>query len=108
MLRPYSPYFFPQTARGVVILSERAERARAKDLLVDDCGTKGVPRPARAKELLLGRAPVRKEILRACGAVLAPCPPLPSGEGELSPSDRGARPRDPRHGDRSRPTCSLG
>ena len=38
-----------QDDRGVVILSERAERARAKDLLADDRGTKGV-RGTRASE----------------------------------------------------------
>jgi len=38
-----------QDDRGVVILSERAARARAKDLLADDRGTKGV-RGTRASE----------------------------------------------------------
>src|SRR5205807_9631652 len=46
---PPLPFFFPQTARGVAILSARAARARAKHLLADDCGTKG-GRGTRASE----------------------------------------------------------
>ena len=51
--------------RGAVILSERAARARAKDLL-----SRRLRKGARAKDLPSGRASGtgRKQVLRACGA----------------------------------------
>src|SRR5207302_2567307 len=40
--RHHGPHFiYSPERRGVVILSERAARARAKDLLAVGCGTKG-------------------------------------------------------------------
>src|SRR6266571_8650761 len=64
-------FFLSRGDAALVILSERAARARAKDLLFFDAAT---------------------QVVRACGAVLTscpplsvvvltPCPPLPSGEG---------------------------
>src|SRR5437660_4274117 len=49
----HPPLFsFPQTTRGGVILSERAQRARAKDLLADAGGRRVCADRARAKDLL--------------------------------------------------------
>src|SRR5438132_1283609 len=58
---------FPQTTRGGVILSERAECARAKDLLADAGGRRGCAARARAKDVLWCGAH-EKQVLRACGA----------------------------------------
>ena len=62
---PFFLLFFPTNPRGAVILSERAARARAKDLL-----SRRLRKGARAKDLPSGRASGtgRKQVLRACGA----------------------------------------
>src|SRR5216117_1333456 len=63
--RDLHPFFFLSRRGGAVILSERAERARAKDLLEDAWRMQG--RPASEGPAVPARRPPR-QVLRACGA----------------------------------------
>ena len=62
-LRQSAITLFPTEAPRAVILSERAERARAKDLLVRDPS-----RLRRSTSRSFAPAALNKQILRACGA----------------------------------------